>query len=306
MPSCFISHTWREGEHHFAMRLAEVLERKKIKVWVDEEQIPPGTHIKEAIRKGVNHDSDTFLFVMSPEALKSDMCRYELNLALNQMEEYGKPIIPVLFEECEIPDFLRNICYADFRNSLYFDAALERLVKGIKRSAGIRQICVELSHPDPEKRIEISEKLRGLKNPLALGPLKNRLLSEEFDPTVKYWLAIAIGEIGSGKAVEILGKAMGETDCFARLGVIEAMIEAFESLDKEVLTQALKVLSEAINSDNPNKRLCAVKILVGLRRKSDQIESMLWNLKNDPDNNIRSTVKEYFKGKGGCYENARV
>lgn len=65
MLSCFISHTWREGEHHFAMRLSEALEQRKIKVWIDEKYIIPGTHIKERIRKGVNHDSDAFLFAAS-------------------------------------------------------------------------------------------------------------------------------------------------------------------------------------------------------------------------------------------------
>lgn len=297
MPSCFISHTWREWEHHFAMRLANAVKEKSIVVWIDEEQISPGTHIKEIIRKGVNHDSDAFLFVMSPEALKSEMCRYELKLALNQMEEYGKPIIPVLFKECEIPDFLRNICYADFRNPLYFDAALERLVKGVKRSAEIRQICVELSYPDSKKQIKTSERLGELKNPLALGPLKNRLLSEEFNPTVKHWLAIAIGEIGGRKAVEILEQAMEETDPYAQIGVIEGMIDAFESLDEEVFNRSLKVLSKATNSDNPIKRLCAVKILVDLKRKNAQIESMLFNLINDTNNNVRSIIKKHFKGK---------
>jgi len=297
MPSCFISHTWHEGQHHFAMRLATVLKKKGIEVQIDEKIIFPGDPIKETIERGMKHKSDVFLFVMSPEALKSEMCKYELKLALNQMEEHGKPIIPVVFKECEIPSFLRNIYYADFRNPLYFDAAVERLVEGIKRSAKIRQICLELNHPNPDKRIEISKKLWDLKNPLALGPLKNRLLFEESDPIVKYWLAIAIGEIGGKRAIDILRQAMEETNPFAQLGVIEAMIEVFESLDKKEFTQRLKVLSEAINSDNPNRRLCAVKILVGLKRKSDQIQSMLCNLENDPNNDIQSIIKEYFKGK---------
>ena len=80
MPSCFISHTWYEGEHYFAVHLSEALKKRGIEVWIDQDKISPGSHIKEIIRKGIDHDSDVFLFVMSPQALKSDMCIYELKL----------------------------------------------------------------------------------------------------------------------------------------------------------------------------------------------------------------------------------
>ncbi len=285
MPSCFISHTWREGEHHFAMRLAKALKQKRIRVWIDENQIVPGVHIKEIIEKGIRHDSDAFLFVMSPESLNSEMCTCELNLAINQMEEHGKPIVPVLFKECDIPDFLRNICYADFRNSLYFDAALKRLTEGIKRSAKVRQLCDELKDSDPEKRIETAKRLGELKEPLALGPLKSRLLLDTTGK-VKYWLATAIGEIGGRKAVDILAQAMEESDPFAQLGIIEGMVDVLKGLDGEVFAQALNILFGAIHSDNPIKRSCAIKILVCLKQKSDQIEPMISKLINDPDNNI--------------------
>ena len=266
IPTCFISHTWRGGEHHFAMRLADALKQKKIEVWIDEEQITPGTHIKERIKKGIMHNSDAFLIVMSPEALNSEMVKYELELALNQMEEYCKAIIPVLFKECEIPDFLEKICYADFRNPLYFDAALERLIKGIKHSAEVRDRCANLNHPNLNERIKTSEELGDLKNFLALGCLKNRLLSEESDPEVRYWLAIAIGEIGGKKAVNILAQAIEqEKDPFARLGIIDGMIEAFESLDND---------------------------------EFNRVKSILFNLKNAPDNIVRTKVKEYCKKKG--------
>ena len=129
MPCCFISHTWHKSQHHFAVRLANALKERKIRVWIDENEIMPSCSIKEIIAKGIRHESDAFVFVLSPEALKSKMCKYELNLALTQMEEAGKAIIPVFYNKCSIPKFLKNICYADFRDPLYFNAALERLEK---------------------------------------------------------------------------------------------------------------------------------------------------------------------------------
>ncbi len=307
MPSCFISHAWRNDGHQFAMKLGNALKEKNVKVWIDEEKIRPGDPLNEIIKRGIEHESDAFLFVLSLETLKSKMCKYELDFALNQMEKNYKSIIPILFKECTIPEYLRNICYADFRDPKCFNVALERLVEGIKNSAKIRKLCIELSHPDPDKRIKVSERLGNSKNPLVLGSLKNRLLSDEPNPIVKHWLALAIGEVGGMKAVKILEQAMGEIDPFAGLGVINGMIDVFESLDEKVLSQALNILSEVINSNNPVKCICAVKILVQLKRKSNRIDSILRNLINDPDVNIRGIVKKYFiKRKGGCHENARL
>ena len=91
------------------------------------------------------------------------------------MEENGKPIIPILFKECKIPKFLKNICYADFRNATYFEAAIQRLIDGIYNTIRVRQLCLGLKHPDPEKRIEISKILGELKDPLSFGPVKKSL-----------------------------------------------------------------------------------------------------------------------------------
>ena len=138
MPSCFISHAWGNGGHDFAMKLGAALRKNDITIWLDENEIWPGDDIKTKIRKGIEYDSDVFLFVLTPESIESQMCLHELDLALRQRNEYCKPIIPVFFKECTIPDFLKNICYADFREQLSFDASIERLIKGIIESIKIR------------------------------------------------------------------------------------------------------------------------------------------------------------------------
>ena len=268
------------------MRLADALREKGIEVWIDEERIYPGMNIKQRIRRGIEHESDVFLFVFSPEALKSQMCMRELEVAVNQMIEHGKPIIPVFFRECEIPDSLREICYADFTNDLYFDAALERLVKGIERSAKFRRICRELSHPDPDGRIKALEELGDLRNPLALGPLKNRLLFEESDPKVKHFLAMVIGEIGGSEAVVTLFQAMGEKELYSKQGIVWGATEVLNKLDNDEFDESLTHIENVLNSTNQTKRHCIVEVLINLKRKSGRVESILRNLVSDPDKKI--------------------
>ena len=97
------------------------MRNKGIKARVDEEQILGGHLIKERMRKGIMDESDVFIFVMSPKALQSENCLCELNWALEQRQEAGMQIIPILRKACEIPESLQNILYIEFRDDENFD-----------------------------------------------------------------------------------------------------------------------------------------------------------------------------------------
>ncbi len=228
---CFISHTWREQQHCFAMKLSSALREKSIAVWIDENEIRPVDFIEYRIKRAIERECDVFLLVLSPEALASKWCRRELNLALDQRAENCMPVIPVLLRDCRIPRCLKDICYADFRDSVDFDIAIKPLVEGIQSSARLKRICGRLSSPRPRERMKSSKELGDSGNPLALGPLKYRLLFRELDGEVKHYLALAISQIGGIKAIEILSQAMMvEEEPLTRQGIIWGMIEALEKL----------------------------------------------------------------------------
>ena len=104
--------------------------------------------------------------------------------------------------------------------------------------------------------------------------------------------------MGGKKALDILSQALEESDLHARLGVIKALTKVLEFPEEEIQEQGMRTLFEAIDSDNPNKRFCAIKVLIWLKWKNDAIESKLSKLIYDPDDNVRSTVKGYYKSKG--------
>jgi formylglycine-generating enzyme required for sulfatase activity len=137
MPKVFISHRWAEGEHKFACELKEALENyEDIKVLLDEYEMLPGDTIQDWMDDAIQKGCDVFLFVLSPHALESKNCMYELDLA----RETGVPIIPVFIRDCEIPEKLKGILYADFRKGLHLPFhSVERLVKGIRRQAERRK-----------------------------------------------------------------------------------------------------------------------------------------------------------------------
>jgi HEAT repeat protein len=222
---CFISHSWRNGEHDFAVKLANALESRGIKkAWVDEREIPGGGYISDQIKEGIQ-TIDLFLFVMSPTAVASKWCNLELSEALKQRSENGIQIVPLLLKDCAVPEELDGLLYVDFRDAAKFEEALEKLLASVREAYSIRAAVVEVFDSDHEIRFEAAQKLSILKNRFTVPILARRLDPKiEPDPTVRYWLAYALGQIGGEEACAALRIANDrETDLFAREGIAEAL-----------------------------------------------------------------------------------
>lgn len=222
---CFISHSWRNGEHDFAIKLADGLQLHGIKkAWLDDREIPGGGHLKDQVTVGVQ-TCDVFLFVMSPNVVTSKWCRLELEEALRQRSEAGIQIIPLLLKDCSIPEELKDLLYIDFRDEMRFENTLRKLVTSIKEAYFIRATVVEVLDGDHSTRFEAAQKLTVLKNRFTVPILARRLDPKiEPDPTVRYWLAYALGQIGSEEACAALRTAeTRETDLFAKQGITKGL-----------------------------------------------------------------------------------
>ncbi len=72
------------------------------------------------------------LVVLSRASVESEWCKKELSSGLiRELEEKRVVVIPVLIEECEIPPFLRDKLYADFRRN--FDEGLRDLLRALAK-----------------------------------------------------------------------------------------------------------------------------------------------------------------------------
>jgi HEAT repeat protein/CHAT domain-containing protein len=85
------------------------------------------------------------------------------------------------------------------------------------------EILAKLGQGGSERRGEAARQLGYLKEPVAIPILERQWLLEP-DPTVRYWLAIALGEIGGREAAcALLRLRTDEQDLFALLGIEEAL-----------------------------------------------------------------------------------
>lgn len=133
----FISYSHQDKE--FVDTLAGKLVRERKTVWVDRWELRPGDSLIQRIQDAVG-EADGLVVVLSKASVASEWCRKELSVALTrELAEKRVLVIPVLLEDCEVPLFLRDKLYADFRSEFKDGfASLLEAVAGLGNTQGGR------------------------------------------------------------------------------------------------------------------------------------------------------------------------
>jgi hypothetical protein len=114
----------------YAEKLARELRFWGMKVWWDEWEIRVGDSLTEKIQQGL--ESAAWLaVVLTPSSIASSWVKVELAAALGrELESREVVVLPLLFRDCDVPIFLRDKKYADFRES--FDLGLQQLLQTVR------------------------------------------------------------------------------------------------------------------------------------------------------------------------------
>lgn len=129
--SIFLSHTGEDKP--FARRLRdELLKRNVPNVWIDEAEIQIGNSLIRKIEKGID-ESRYFGVILSPQAVEAEWVQRELEIAMtNEIKGEEVIVLPLLFQDCDLPGFLRGKLYADFRGDEKFEGELEKLLRRLR------------------------------------------------------------------------------------------------------------------------------------------------------------------------------
>lgn len=127
------------GDKSFAQKVDTDLRQRGVRIWRDNVEIDVGDSISEKIEHALKN-SYTFSIVLSKEALARPWIREELRAAYNLRRAEELKILPLLYKDCEIPPFLGDYKYADFREEKNYTEQLELLARSIhnavKRARG--------------------------------------------------------------------------------------------------------------------------------------------------------------------------
>jgi hypothetical protein len=132
---CFISYFSGDGD--FVHVLERDLRLRGVHVWRDNSEIDIGDSITDRIQEGLS-ESYSFVIVLSPAALSRAWVKEELRAAYRLRADGEFKILPIMHKECDIPPFLGDYKYADFRDKRRYHeqmALLERAIKNAVKRA---------------------------------------------------------------------------------------------------------------------------------------------------------------------------
>jgi hypothetical protein len=90
-----------------------------VNCWLDENKIKVGDSIVSKISEGLK-TSKTLLLFLSKKSIESQWTKKEWQSFLSrQLSSEELTILPVLLEDCAVPEILADIKYADFREGYY-------------------------------------------------------------------------------------------------------------------------------------------------------------------------------------------
>ena len=128
-PKIFFDYSFKNQD--FAERLAGDLEKNGLRTWLADKEIYAGDKLLPKIEEGLR-TSGYFLAIVSKPWLESDWTKKELEMALKRQEKGLWPnIIPILIEDVELPNYIKDRKYVDFRNN--YEIGVEKIVETIQR-----------------------------------------------------------------------------------------------------------------------------------------------------------------------------
>lgn len=127
--SIVISYSHEDSD--FVSELGANLFKNRVPVWIDRWELTVGDSLIRRIEEAITK-ADALIVVLSKTSVESEWCKKELTSGLViELEAKSVFVLPVVIDDCEIPLFLKEKLYADFRKDK--DKALQLLLEATAR-----------------------------------------------------------------------------------------------------------------------------------------------------------------------------
>jgi TIR domain len=128
-PKVFMSHA-SEDKDRFVLEFATRLRGRGIDVWLDQWEMFPGDSLIDKIFDGIN-DAKMVIIVLSQFSVEKPWVKEELNAAFIKRINNGSKLIPVVIDNCEIPDALKTTVWECISDLTAYDSNFDRIVASI-------------------------------------------------------------------------------------------------------------------------------------------------------------------------------
>jgi histidyl-tRNA synthetase len=106
-PKVFLSHA-SEDKERFALNFAEKLRKSGVDVWLDKWEMLPGDSLIDKIFEEGIKNAQAIIVILSKNSVSKAWVKEELNAAVVRKINGSSKIVPVLIDDCEVPEALKS------------------------------------------------------------------------------------------------------------------------------------------------------------------------------------------------------
>ena len=129
-PKIFLSHA-SEDKGRFVIDFAKKLRSKGVDAWLDKWEMGPGDSLVDKIFEEGIKEAEAIIVVISKNSVDKAWVREEINAAFVKRINHGSKLIPVVIDECEIPECLKSIVWININDLNNYELEFERIVMSI-------------------------------------------------------------------------------------------------------------------------------------------------------------------------------
>jgi len=129
-PKVFISHA-SEDKERFVLDFAIKLRSKGIDAWVDKWEIYPGDSLVDKIFEEGIKNAQAVIVVLSKYSVDKPWVREELNASMVKKINESSKLIPVVINDCQVPECLQSTVWEKIKNLKNYEAEFDRIVMSI-------------------------------------------------------------------------------------------------------------------------------------------------------------------------------
>jgi hypothetical protein len=129
-PKVFVSHA-SEDKERFVLDFSTKLRAKGIDAWLDRWEILPGDSLIDKIFEEGIKNAQAVIVIVSKYSVDKKWVREELNAAVVKKINGISKLIPVVIDDCEVPEALQSIVWEKVNDISNYDAEFDRIVKAI-------------------------------------------------------------------------------------------------------------------------------------------------------------------------------
>jgi len=128
-PKVFLSHASEDKD--FVVDFASRLRERGVDVWLDRWEIHPGDSLVDKIFEEGIAAAKAIIVVLSRHSVDKPWVREELDAAVVRKVNHVSRLIPVVIDDCKVPEALRATVWEKIDDLKNYEASLDRIVMAV-------------------------------------------------------------------------------------------------------------------------------------------------------------------------------